>query len=84
VINWIKGLFSRGSVEVFGSVLAIEHLDLSNIGLYETRDPNVPSTDYILTSYTSFGKPLYKRVSEEGVKWFEYNDTDIKLQGLVK
>jgi hypothetical protein len=82
IIQWLKDLFRGGSVEVFGSPLAIERLDLSGIGLYETKDPNVPSTDYLLTAYTSFGKPLYKRASEEGVKWFEYKDTEIRLQGL--
>lgn len=61
-----------------GAPLVIEDLDTSGFGLYLKKDPSVPEDDYFLTTYLSFGRPLYARKSEEGVKWRTFEDVGIK------
>jgi hypothetical protein len=61
-----------------GGPLIVEDLDLSGIGLYleEQIDPE-HKDDYVLTGTLSLGRPLYKRLSEEGVKWQVFNNKEI-------
>lgn len=58
--------------------LIIEDLDTSGLGLYLVKDPSVPDEDYFLTSYTSFGRPLWARHSDKDVKWFTCEDDGIR------
>jgi hypothetical protein len=67
-----------------GSPLILEDLDTSGLGLYLTKDPSVPEDDYIDSGWISFGRTLWQRKSEEGVKWHTYEDTEIKLHKVLK
>lgn len=70
---------------VDGAPLLVEDLDLSGIGFYLTKDPNVPDDDYEFTNYTSLGRSLWQRKSDLGKKRFEFEDKEIKLhKELIK
>jgi hypothetical protein len=60
-----------------GFKLEIEDIDVSGMGLYLKKDPNVPDDDYFDSGWTSLGRPLYQRKSEEGKKWHQYEDKGI-------
>lgn len=61
-------------MSLLGSALAVEELDLSGFGLYSAKDPSVPDDDYFDSGYRSFEKILWARKSDEGVKYFIYED----------
>jgi hypothetical protein len=67
-----------------GQPLLLEDLGLDMLGLYTEKDPEVPDDDYILTPYLSFGRPLYKRKTEEGKKWYVVQDTGIVKWPKIK
>ena len=67
-----------------GGPLVIEDLDTSGLGLYLSKDPNVSEDDYVDSGYRSFGRILYKRLSEEGIKWHVFTDDKIKLHRELK
>jgi hypothetical protein len=66
-----------------GGPLVVEDLDTSGMGLYHEKDPNVPDDDYFDSGWRSFGRILWQRKSEEGVKWHVYEDKEIKLHQLL-
>jgi hypothetical protein len=75
----------------FGGPLQAEVLDLAGLGMYdsEQRDNLIAAgaavDDFVETGYTNGGKVMYKRLSEKGVKWNEFQDTEIKLhKALVR
>ena len=61
-----------------GGPLLIEDLDISGLGLYKEKDPNVPDEDYIDSGFRWFGEIVWYRKSEEGAKWHSYNDSKLK------
>lgn len=65
-----------------GAPLIIEDLDVSGLGLYLEKDPNVPDDDYFDSGYLSLGRTLWQRKSEEGIKWHVYEDKEIRLHKL--
>jgi hypothetical protein len=66
-----------------GGPLVVEDLDLSGIGLYLERDPGVPGDDYFDSGYTSLGRTLWARHSDEGKKRHTFTDTEVKLHSLI-
>ena len=70
---------------VSGAPLVIEELDVSGLGLYLEKDPTVPDDDYFADSgFTSFGKVLWSRKSDKGIKWHSFEDKELKLWPKIK
>lgn len=70
---------------VGGGPLIIEDLDLSQMGLYLDTQCDINDLDVFDSGYTSLGRTLYKKKSEEGVKRRVFYDTELKLhKELVK
>ena len=62
-----------------GGKLEIEDLDLSAMGWYLESQCNINDPDVFDSGYTSLGRTLYKKKSDEGKKWRIFYDTDLKL-----
>jgi len=60
-----------------GTPLILEDLDCSGMGFYIEKDSSVPDNDYFDSGYRSFGRILWQRKSEEGSKWYRYEDKEI-------
>ena len=67
-----------------GAPLILEDLDTSGLGLYLTKDPTVSDDDYFDSGYRSFGRVLWQRKSDEGVKYHTYEDKELKLWPEVR
>ena len=67
-----------------GAPLEIEQLDLSGIGLYLEKDPSISDDDYFDSDYTSFGQTLWRRKSDEGKKWYIFEEKELKLWSEIK
>ena len=61
-----------------GASLILEDLDVSGLGLYLDKDPTVPDDDYFDSGWRSFGRILYQRRSDEGIKYHTYKDDKIR------
>jgi hypothetical protein len=64
---------------VGGGPLVIEELDLSGIGLYLDSQVDTKDPDVFLTQYTSMGRTLYQKKSDEGKKRHTFEDKEIVL-----
>jgi len=69
----------------YGAPLQIEELDLQQMGLYLDTQCDINDPDVFDSGYTNMGKTLYKKKSDEGVKWRIFEDKDLVLhKDLIK